>query len=69
MTWEVKEASMNTNANLEATIGVLGFLGTAFVVGLAALLLLHALKTRKLMRAGKICDACGLVRHPFHHRP
>jgi hypothetical protein len=45
---------MNTNVNLEAAIGVLAFLGTAFVMGLAALVILHALKTRKLARARKI---------------
>jgi hypothetical protein len=33
---------MNTNANLEAAIGALALLGTAFVLGLAALIILHA---------------------------
>ncbi|MDT4895135.1 MAG: hypothetical protein QOH25_212 [Acidobacteriota bacterium] len=45
---------MNTNVNLEAAVGVLAFLGTAFVLGLAALVILHALKTRKHARARKI---------------
>lgn len=42
---------MNTNVNLEAAVGVLAFLGTAFVLGVAAIIILHALKTRKRMRA------------------
>lgn len=45
---------MNTNVNLEAAIGVLAFLGTAFVVGLAMLVFLHALKTRKRAHARKV---------------
>jgi hypothetical protein len=45
---------MNTNVNLEAAIGVLAFLGTAFVLGLAVLVILHALKTRKQARARKV---------------
>jgi hypothetical protein len=45
---------MNTNVNLEAAIGVLAFLGTAFVLGLAVLVILHALKTRKQVRARKV---------------
>lgn len=48
---------MNTNVNLEAATGVLGFLGTAFLVGLALLVALHALKTRKDERAGKVGPA------------
>jgi hypothetical protein len=50
----VEKTMMNTNVNLEAAIGVLAFLATAFVLGLAALVLLHALKTRKLARARKV---------------
>lgn len=42
---------MNTNVNLESAVGVLAFLGTAFVLGLATLIVLHALKTRKSGRA------------------
>lgn len=45
---------MNTNVNLEAAIGVLAFLGTAFVLGLAVLVIIHAIKTRKQARARKI---------------
>lgn len=48
---------MNKNVNLEAAIGILAFLGTAFVLGLAALVIIHAIKTRKQARAGKV----GLV--------
>src|SRR5947199_1518256 len=42
---------MHTNVNLEAAVGVLAFLGTAFVLGLAVIIILHALKTRKRVRA------------------
>ena len=42
---------MHTNVNLEAAVGVLAFLGTAFVLGLAAIIVLHAIKTRRRMRA------------------
>jgi multisubunit Na+/H+ antiporter MnhB subunit len=45
---------MNTNVNLEAGIGVLTFLGTAFVLGLAVIILLHAFKKGKRTRARKI---------------
>jgi hypothetical protein len=45
---------MNTNVNLEAAVGVLAFLGTAFVMGLAVLVIIHAIKTRKRARAGKV---------------
>ncbi|MDT5059578.1 MAG: hypothetical protein QOH63_37 [Acidobacteriota bacterium] len=45
---------MNTNVNLEAAVGVLVFLGTAFVMGLAVLVIIHAIKTRKRARAGKV---------------
>ena len=45
---------MNTNVNLEAAVGVLAFLGTAFVMGLAVIIILHALKTRRRARARKI---------------
>lgn len=45
---------MNTNVNLEAAIGVLAFLGTAFVMGLAVIVILHALRTRKRPSARKI---------------
>jgi hypothetical protein len=45
---------MNTNVNLEAAVGILAFLGTAFVLGLAVLVIIHAIKTRKRARAGKI---------------
>jgi hypothetical protein len=45
---------MNTNVNLEAAVGILAFLGTAFILGLAVLVIIHALKTRKRARAGKI---------------
>jgi cbb3-type cytochrome oxidase subunit 3 len=48
---------MNTNVNLEAAIGVLSFLGTAFVLGLALIILLHALKKGKRARAVKIGTA------------
>src|SRR5690349_3178552 len=42
---------MHTNVNLEAAVGALAFLGTAFVTGLAIIIILHALKTRKRLRA------------------
>src|SRR3954470_9319313 len=42
---------MHTNVNLEAAVGVLAFLGAAFVLGLAVIIVLHALKTRKRTRA------------------
>ena len=45
---------MHTNVNLEAAVGVLGLLGAAFVLGLAVLVVLHALKKRKLARARKV---------------
>jgi hypothetical protein len=48
---------MNTNVNLEAAAGVLAFLGTAFVLGLAILVFLHALKTRRRVRARRVCLA------------
>jgi hypothetical protein len=51
---------MNTNVNLEAAVGVLAFLGAAFVLGLAALIIIHAIKTRKRARAGRV-GLAGLV--------
>ena len=42
---------MHTNVNLEAGVGVLAFLGTAFVSGLAVIIVLHAVKTRRRVRA------------------
>lgn len=45
---------MNTNVNLEAAAGVLAFLGTAFVLGVAVLVMLHALATRKQSRVAKV---------------
>ena len=48
---------MNTNVNLEAAVGVLAFLGTAFVLGLAVLVIIHALQKGKRTRAGKVCLA------------
>lgn len=42
---------MHTNVNLEAAFGVLALLGTAFVVGLAVIIVLHAVKTRRRGRA------------------
>jgi hypothetical protein len=45
------ENRMNTNVNLEAAVGALAFLGTAFLLGLAAIIILHALKTRRRVRA------------------
>ena len=45
---------MHRNVNLEAAVGVLAFLGTAFVLGLAVIIVLHALKTRKRARARTI---------------
>lgn len=52
---------MNTNVNLEAAVGVLAFLGTAFVLGLALLVMLHAIATRKRGRAGKVGFAALIV--------
>ena len=37
---------MDINVILKAAAGFLGLLGTAFVLGLATLVILHALKTR-----------------------
>jgi hypothetical protein len=48
---------MNTNVNLEAAVGVLSFLGTAFVMGLAVIIVLHSLKKGKHARAVKIGTA------------
>jgi hypothetical protein len=45
---------MNTNVNLEAAVGILAFLGTAFVFGLAVLVIIHAIKTRQRARAGRV---------------
>jgi hypothetical protein len=45
---------MNTNVNLAAAVGVLAFLGTAFLMGLAVLVIIHAIKTGRRARAGKI---------------
>jgi hypothetical protein len=52
---------MNTNVNLEAAVGVLAFLGTAFVLGLAVLVMLHAIATRKRARAVKVGLAALIV--------
>ena len=52
---------MNTNVNLEAAVGVLAFLGTAFVLGLAVLVMIHAIATRKQARAGKVGLAALVV--------
>lgn len=53
---------MNTNVNLDAPVGVMAFLGGAFLLGLAALIFIHAIKTRRLGRAKKlgIAAAVGL---------
>jgi hypothetical protein len=42
---------MNTNVNLSAPLGVMAFLGTAFMLGLAVIIIIHAIKTRKIVRA------------------
>jgi hypothetical protein len=42
---------MYTNVNLAAPVGVLTFLGTAFLLGVIALIVLHALIRRKIGRA------------------
>ncbi|HUQ32563.1 MAG TPA: hypothetical protein VM095_10615 [Pyrinomonadaceae bacterium] len=52
---------MNENVNLEAAIGVLTFLGTAFLLGVATLMTLHALKTKRRQRAKKIGLAAATV--------
>jgi len=44
---------MNMNINLDAAAGVLGLLCSAFFLGLATLVILHALKTRKPAPARK----------------
>jgi hypothetical protein len=41
---------MHANVNLNAAVGVLAFLGIAFVTGLAIIIILHALETRKRAR-------------------
>lgn len=48
---------MNTKVNLEAAIGVLSFLATAFVFGLALIIILHSLKKGKRPRVRKIGTA------------
>ena len=48
---------MNINVNLEAAIGVLAFLATAFVLGVAVIIMLHTLKTRRRGRAGTLSIA------------
>ena len=45
---------MHTNVNLEAAVGVMAFLGTAFLLGLAVIIVLHALKTRRRVRARRV---------------
>ncbi|HEX8476417.1 MAG TPA: hypothetical protein VF666_20635 [Pyrinomonadaceae bacterium] len=45
---------MYTNVNLEAALGVLGFLGTGFCLFVAGLIILHALKTKRRERAKRI---------------
>lgn len=45
---------MNTNVNLGAAVGVLAFLGTAFVMGLAVIIILHSISARKRGRARAI---------------
>ena len=52
---------MNTNVNLEAAIGVLAFLGTGFLLGLATLVILHAIKVRQLTRARRILFSASVV--------
>nr|MDQ3819432.1 DUF4352 domain-containing protein [Acidobacteriota bacterium] len=42
---------MNTNVNLEAAVGVLALLGTAFVMGLAVIIVLHSIRARRRGRA------------------
>jgi hypothetical protein len=42
---------MHANVNLDAAVGVMAFLGIAFVTGLAIIIILHALKMRKRARA------------------
>lgn len=48
---------MHTNVNLEPMVGVLAFLGAAFVLGLAAIIILHAIKTRRRGRARTVSFA------------
>src|SRR3954471_10270889 len=52
---------MHTNVNLEAALGVMAFLGTAFALGLGALILLHALKTRRRGRARTVSAAAFIL--------
>lgn len=52
---------MNTNVNLEAAVGVLAFLGAAFILGLAALVIIHAVRTGKRERAGKVVLAVVIM--------
>jgi hypothetical protein len=58
---------MYTNVNLEAALGVLGFLGTGFCLFVAALVLLHALKTRRRERARRVLAAsvAGVAAYAF----
>ena len=49
----LEEPNVNTNVNLEAAVGVLAFLGSGFVAVLLALVLAHALATRRYARARK----------------
>ena len=62
---------MNSNVNLEAAIGILALLGTAFMLGLAAIIILHVLKRRRRMRARTISIAAvSLIGHEnsFWHK-
>lgn len=60
---------MNSNVNLEAAIGVLGFLGMGFVLLALGLILIHALWAKKFRRARGVARAglgvlglyCGLL--------
>jgi hypothetical protein len=52
---------MNTNVNLPAAIGVLGLLGTGFLLFVAVLVLIHALVVRRGARAKFVVLAMLLV--------
>lgn len=45
---------MNTNVNLEAPVGVLGFLGLGFCLFVAVLIVLYALTTKRRALAGRV---------------
>ena len=52
---------MNTNVNLEAPLAALALLGTAFLIFIAAIVLIQSLMVRKLRRAKVLMLAIGAI--------